>query len=89
MLTVKIDIQVKLINGRMGVVKYFDIVDNAASTTFIKSDAPEAGQKLIGANRLARQNNWVLVKRNDTLIFVGHSCNSLSIQRTQFPLRLP
>ena len=29
MLTVKIDIQERLINGQMGVVKYFEIVDNA------------------------------------------------------------
>ena len=32
--------------------------------------------------------NWVPVKRTDTNIFVGNSCNSLLTQRTQFPLRL-
>ena len=29
MLTVNIDVQDRLINGQMGVVKYFEIVDNA------------------------------------------------------------
>ena len=43
MLTVNIDIQDRLINGQMGVVKYFEIVDNAISTIFIKFDDPEAG----------------------------------------------
>ena len=56
-------------------------------TIFIKFDDPEAGQKLIGTNRVARQNSWVPVKKADN-IFVGSCCNSLSIQRTQFPSRL-
>ena len=42
MLTVNIDIQDRLINGQMGVGKYFEIVDNAVSTIFIKFDDPEA-----------------------------------------------
>ena len=88
MLTVNIDIQDRLINGKMRVVKYFEIVDNAISTNFIKFDDPEAGRKLAEANRLARQNNWVPVKRNDRHIFVENSYNSLSIQKTQFSLRL-
>ena len=57
MLTVNIDIQDRLTNGQMGVVEYFEIVENAVSTIFIKFDDLEAGQKLIGANRLAKQNN--------------------------------
>ena len=81
MLTVNIDIQDTLINGQMGVVKYFKIVDNAVSTIFAKFDDPGGGQKLIGANRLARRNNWVPVERTGTHIFVGNSYNSLSIKK--------
>ena len=33
-------------------------------------DEQEAGQTLIGANRLARQNNWVAVKRTATNILL-------------------
>ena len=81
-MTYKIDIQDRLINGQMGVKKYFEIVDSAVSTIFKELDDPEADRKLIGAKRLARQNNWVPVKRTDTNIFVGNSCNSLLIQGT-------
>ena len=87
-MTYKIDIQDRLINGQMGVKKYFEIVDSAVSTIFTELDDPEADRKLIGAKRLARQNNWVPVKRTDRNIFVGNSCNSLLIQGTQFPLSL-
>ena len=55
MLTVNIDIQDRLINGQMGVVKIFEIADNAVSTIFIKFDDREAGRKSVGENRFARQ----------------------------------
>ena len=42
-LTVNIDIQDRLINNQIGVVKCFEIVDNAVSTIFIKIEGPEAG----------------------------------------------
>ena len=43
MLSVDINIQDRLINGQMGVVKYFKTVDNVD-----KFDDPEADRKLIG-----------------------------------------
>ena len=39
----------------MGVVKYFEIVDNVFSIIFITFDDLEADRKLIGANKLARK----------------------------------
>ena len=86
MLTVNIDIQDRLINGQMGVVKIFEIADNAVSTIFIKFDDREAGRKSVGENRFARQIIGFQLRM--THIFAGNSCNSLSKQRTQFPLRL-
>ena len=61
MLTVNIDIQDTLINGQMGVVKYFKIVDNAVSTIFAKFDDPGAGNSFVGNsyNSLSIKENTV------------------------------
>ena len=88
MLTVNVDIKDQLINGLMGIIKRFEIIENVVSTIFIEFDDFDAGRNIISTNRLAIQNNWVPIKRCDTSIFIGNSSGSLSIKRTQFPIRL-
>ena len=88
MLTVNFDIKDRLINGLMGIIKHFEIIENVVSTIFIEFDDVHAGRNLISTNRFAIQNNWVPIKRCDTSIFIGNSSGSLSIKRTQFPIRL-
>ena len=43
------------VKSQIGVVNYFEIFHNVVFKFFIKFDDPEAGRKLIGANRLAWQ----------------------------------
>ena len=72
----------------MGIIKHSEITENVVSTTFIEFDDVDNDRNLISTNRFATQNNWVPIKRCDTSIFIGNSSGSLSIKRTQFPIRL-
>ena len=87
MLTVNVDIKDRLINGLMRIIKHFEITENVVSTIFIKFDNVDAGRNLISTNRFAIQNNWVTIKSCDTSIFIWNSSGSLSIKRSQFPIR--
>ena len=61
MLSVDINIQDRLINGQMGVVKYFKTVDNADNVD--KFDDPEADRKLIGVKMK------VIINTKNTIYF--------------------
>ena len=43
MLTVNLDVQDRLINGQIGVVKHLEIIEDKVSTIYIKFDVPDAG----------------------------------------------
>ena len=62
MLTVHVDIKDRLINGLIGIIKHFEIIENVVSTIFIEFDDVDAGRNLTSINRFAIQNNWVPIK---------------------------
>ena len=43
MLTVNLDVQDRLINGQIGVVKHLEIIEDKVSIIYINSDVPDAG----------------------------------------------
>ena len=88
MFTVNVDVQDRLINGQIGVVKHLEIIENKVSIIYIKFDDPDAGKKLITKNSTARIHNWVPIKRHETSISIRNTNKSIAIKRTQFPLRL-
>ena len=55
MLTTNIDITDSLINGQVGVVKYFKFLGDKAEITYIKFDDINAGKKLIQTDNLYRR----------------------------------
>ena len=86
--TVNVDVQGRLINGQIGVVKHLEIIENKVSIIYVKFDDPDAGKKLITKNSTARIHNWVPIKRHETSIIIRNTNKSIAIKRTQFPLRL-
>ena len=88
MLTVNLDVQDRLINGQIGVVKHPEFIENKVSFIYIKFDDPDAGKKLITKNSTARIHNWVLIERHETSIIIRDTNKPITIKRTQFPLRL-
>ena len=90
MLTSNVDINDRLINGQMGIVKYFHYDNNnTIKVVYIKFDDENAGRNLSMSNRIGRENGWIPVVQTDTLIKVKHrNVNSPTIRRTQFPLTL-
>ena len=57
MLTINVDIKDRLINGLMGIIKHFEIIENVVSTSFVEFDDVDASRNLISTNRFAIQNN--------------------------------
>ena len=66
MLTINTDIQDRLINGQIGLVKHFEIINNDVATIFIKFDDANAGRNLILTNSFAMQNNSIPIKKSLT-----------------------
>ena len=86
MLTVNVDVQERLINGQIGVVKHLEIIENKVSIIYIKLDDPDAGKKFITKNSTTRIHNWVPIKRHETSIIIRNTNKSIAIKRTQFHL---
>ena len=88
MLTVNLDVQDRLINGQSGIAKHPEIIENNVTVIYIKFDDLDAGKKLITKNSTARIHNWVPIKRHETSIIIRNTNKSITIKRTQFPLKL-
>lgn len=82
-----LDVQDKLTNGKIGVAKHLEIVENKVSTTSIKSDDLDPVKKLIMKNNIARINNWAPIKKNETSIIITNTNKLVAIKRLHFLLR--
>ena len=87
MLTVILDVQDRLINEQIGIVKHLEIIENKVSITYIQLDDPDAGKKLINKNSTARTYNWVRIKRHKTAIFFTNINQSIGLKQTQVSFR--
>ena len=61
MITVKVDLKDRLINGLMGIVKHSEIIANVVSTIFIEFHDVDTGKNLTSANRFVTQNSCVAI----------------------------
>ena len=90
MLTVNIDLQDRLVNGQLGIVKHI-LVDSQKqiSKIYIKFDDSKAGKTAMRNDNFARQRGWVPIEKAsvDIRMKVTRS-SSPFIKRTQFPLML-
>ena len=59
MLTTNIDITDHLINGQIGVFKYFKFLMDKVDIRYIKFDAGKICKRLIQADNLSRHNSWI------------------------------
>ena len=73
MLTTNTDITDRLINGQIGVIKYFKFLGDRVDIIYIKFDNINAGKRLIQTDNLSRHNSWVHIKRTGTHINIGNS----------------
>ena len=62
-LTKNIGITDPLINGQIGVVKYFEFLGDKVDILCIKLDVKNAGKKLIQTDNFLRHNSWIYFKR--------------------------
>ena len=62
-LTKNIGITDPLINGQIGVVKYFEFLGDKVDILCIKLDVKNAGKKLIQTDNFLRHNSWIHFKR--------------------------
>ena len=89
MLTVKIDLQDRLVNGQLGTVKCIHTDSENVSKIHIKFDDSKAGLKRINSDAFGKQNLWVAIEKTEVDIKVKSSkTSSPVIKRTQCPLML-
>ena len=88
MVTVNIDFKDRLINGQVGEVFGFKIVDHIINQVYIKFQDPQIGRKAIMANQITRAKCVVPIEKCEVDIPISKGSVSPCIKRTQFPLAL-
>ena len=64
MLTSNVDIEDRLINGQIGTIKRFNVIDGKVGSIFVKFDDETAGLKQRGNNRL--NSNYVSIELSES-----------------------
>ena len=90
MLTTNINIEDRLINVQMGILKHIKIKENEVKTIYLELDDKRAGKiRMSGSDVIAKNNKWVSVKREEDSIYLSkYKSASSASKRTQFPLVL-
>ena len=88
MVTVNIEIKDRRINGRVGEVIGFKIVDNIINEVNTKFEDPQIGRKAIMFNQCTRANCVMPIEKFEVDIPISKGSVSPCIKRTQFPLAL-
>ena len=90
MISKNIDINDKLVNGRVGRLMKFKLnSESIVLAIYVKLDDGEAGCINKNSNLICRENDWVIIERVESIFSMKKKfSNSPSIQRTQFPLML-
>ena len=86
MITVNIDIQDRLINGQVGKVSDFEVVDNNVKRVYIKFHDDEVGKKAMSLDCFCFQNGLVPIEKVDADIPIVKGTLCQIFKRTQFPL---
>ena len=88
MVTVNVDIQDMLLNGQIGEVAGFEIMNSIVKKFCLKFQDPLVGRTAMLSDHSAQQNCFVPLQKCDADIPVCKCSISPSIKRTQFPLML-
>ena len=88
MMTSKIGINDRLVNGLFGSVTQFKYSNNAASFVYVKFNDDSAGLEAMTSDVTARQYQWVPIKKHEALFGLRKNMQQASVKRTQFPLTL-
>ena len=86
MLTSNVDIEDRLINGQIGTIKKFNVINGKVGSIFVKFDDETAGLKQRGNNRF--NANYVSIERTESKFNITKKKSSGVVTRTQFPLVL-
>ena len=86
MLTSNVDIEDRLINGQIGTIKKFNVINGKVGSIFVKFDDETAGLKQRGNNRL--NSNYVSIEQTVSKFNITKRKSSGVVTRTQFPLVL-
>ena len=88
MLLSNIDIEDRLVNGLVGQVKHFKILNGKVKVVYVKFDDFIAGRNLMHSDAIGRSDSWVPIRKIEVTFGFKknrtHSCD----KRTQFPLTL-
>ena len=88
MVTVNFDIQDMLINGQVGEVARFEVMNSIAKNVYLKFQDSLLGRKAILSDYFAQQNCFVPLQKCDADIPICKGSISPSIKRTEFSLML-
>ena len=88
MVTVNVDIQNMLINGKIREVTGFEIMNSIVEKVYIKFQDSLVGRNSMLSDHFAQQNCLVPLQKCDADIPFCKGSISPSIKRTQFPLMM-
>ena len=89
MLTVNVDLQDRLVNGKLETVMHIEWNSQGISKIYLKFGDTRAGVKAMNADIFEKQNSWVPIEKTeaDIKIKLTKNCSPV-IKRTQYPLML-
>ena len=88
MLLSNIDTEDRLVNGLVGQVKYFKIVNGEVKVIYVKSDDATAGRNLMHSDAIVRSNSWAPIHKIEVTFGLRKNRTHPCVKRTQFPLTL-
>ena len=88
MMTSKIGINDRLVNGLLGSVTQFKYSNNAASFVSVKFNDDSTGLEAMTSDVTARQYQWVPIKMHEALFGLRKNMQQASVKRSQCPLTL-
>ena len=88
MVTVNVTVQDILINGQIGEVTEFEIMNSIVKNVYVKFQNLLVGRNKILSDHFAQQNCFVPLQKCDADIQICKGSISPSIKQTQFPLTL-
>ena len=87
MLTVNVNIEDRLVNGLVGMVMQFKVV-NEVTVIYVKFDDANAGLMTMQSDCLAHQQHWVPIRKHEVLLGLKENKSQPCIKRTQFQCAL-
>ena len=63
MLTVNIDIQDRLTNGQLGIIRHIEFAQASVRKVYVKFSDEQAGSKAMRSSYLNKQNSWVPIEK--------------------------